>query len=183
MQDNSNPELAPSEFSPRGAISRLAHSDLGCLFYIVLAIALPLALFHYADNAGYFPHFHDTPVWIQSDWLPGEFRRCQMITTTPFTGKQLSPAALAQLPRLFCSQVDDSGQVVFINSVAPEDSGAAFNAVWEVIPDDLWSGGLLRKYFHVLPVRYSGRIHRTDKWLLNWRCQRKSQSLVCKALD
>jgi hypothetical protein len=37
--------------------------------------------------------------------------------------------------------------------------------------------------FHLMPVRYNGRIDRLDKLVISWRCQRNSDSLTCNALN
>jgi hypothetical protein len=30
------------------------------------------------DNSGWIEHEHDTPVWIEGEWLPDEYRDCEM---------------------------------------------------------------------------------------------------------
>lgn len=36
---------------------------------------------------------------------------------------------------------------------------------------------------HILPVRYFGRLDRSGKWTVDWRCQREDTALICKAID
>src|ERR1035441_8006976 len=43
----------------------------------------------------------------------------------------------------------------------------------------LWYG--LERHFHVLPVKYWGRIDRTDRTGFSWRCQKEISGLDCKA--
>jgi hypothetical protein len=144
----------------------------------------------YESSKSSQPVTHDTPVWIQGDWLVGEYRVCQMRTKM----QPEDPDSLAKLPRLFCAQ-DASGFVDFqletdsVRQKAPIPTGDVTANVFDV-------------YFHVLPVSYSGFIKtssgdynfpltydfiydydRTDKLVISWRCQRNSDSLTCKALD
>ncbi len=134
------------------------------------------------DRAGWITHNHDTPVWIQGDWLVGEYRDCQMRTkTVPAQRKGLD--SLGKLPRLFCAQ-DANGLFDFQRATAlvspPPDiqlppSGAMY--FFTV------TGSELDHEFHAMPVRYYGRIDRQDKWVISWNCQRKNESLECKALN
>jgi hypothetical protein len=120
------------------------------------------------DESGWITHNHDTPVWIQGDWLVGEYRDCQMRTrTVPAQRKDLD--SLNELPRLFCAE-DANGLFDFQHETA-------------LIPPPPDTANDLDRDFHVLPVRYFGRIDRQDKWVISWRCQRNSNSLTCKALD
>lgn len=132
------------------------------------------------DNKGQIEHDHVTPVWIQGDWLVGEYRQCEMRTkTVPEQDKDLD--SLDKLPRLFCA-ADSNGLFDFQsefepslhNAQAPKPGFMYFVGVTASELDD---------DFHVLPVRYWGRIDRTDKWVIDWRCQRMSASLECKAPD
>ena len=130
-------------------------------------------------------HDHDTPVWIQGDWLVGEYRDCQMRTkTVPENDKNIDYPD--RLPRLFCGEdrngvfdfQRESGLLSLLLPPAdakPPQEGAMYFVT--VTSDEL------DHYFHVMPVRYFGRIDRTDKWVISWRCQRLSESLTCKALD
>jgi hypothetical protein len=142
----------------------------------ILACGLYTAL----DNSGWIPHNHDTPVWIQGDWMVGEYRTCLMLTTTPVAGTVQTQELKAALPRLLCgheSGSDSAGTFAEFVEAMP-DMNSAKNAVWG---GGGWSA--FDSYFHVLPVRYNGRINRPDKWFISWRCQRNSESLTCKALD
>jgi hypothetical protein len=112
-------------------------------------------------------HDHDTPVWIQGDWLVGEYRECDMQTSTPaFEGSHYDAEDLKTLPRLFCGRAANG---FFEWSEAKTGTDTS----WQTISGD----------FHILPVSYYGRFERPDKWLISWRCQRNSGSLTCKALN
>ncbi len=125
-------------------------------------------------------HDHDTPVWIQGDWLVGEYRDCEMRTKTePKSDDSLD--ALAKLPRLFCGD-DSNGLVDFQREVNPALQGAQ-SLPYGYSFDTSVTAETLDRYFHTLPVRYFGRIDRQDKLVVSWRCQRNSGSLTCKALD
>ena len=117
-------------------------------------------------------HDHDTPVWIQGDWLVGEYRECDMPARTT---------------RLFCGRDSIAGNSIvgFADSVSDDDAPSAFNAAMTRNAQTDWT--LLEKYFHVLPVRYYGRLVRperdTERAIFSWRCQRNNDSLTCKALN
>ena len=73
------------------------------LFVVGLIVALVVDGYQSLDNSGWITHDHDTPVWIQGDWLVGEYRDCQMRTkTVPAQRKDLD--SLNELPRLFCAE-------------------------------------------------------------------------------
>ncbi len=156
----------------------------GYLFLLVIGLIAGAAIngFEYADRHGHISHEHDTPVWIAGDWLVGEYRDCQMRTpTVPKERKDLD--SLDKLPRLFCAQ-DANGLFDFQRVSSPTPPPADTKA-----PPLGWiyfvsvTGSELDQYFHTMPVHYSGRIDRTDKWVISWRCQRNSESLTCKALN
>ena len=79
-----------SKSSPRSE-SRLS-LEASCLLslvsfplVIVFSIWLPFAIFtgqwniyRLMDEHGWIEHEHDTPVWIQGEWLPDEYRACEM---------------------------------------------------------------------------------------------------------
>lgn len=152
-----------------------------CAYVVLLFIVAGVyASYQALDKAGWVSHDHDTPIWIQGDWLVGEYRDCQMRTkTVPAQRKDLD--SLDKLPRLFCGE-DVNGLFDFQHEIepplhdvqAPPEGSMYFIGV---TADDL------DRNFHVLPVRYFGRIDRTDKWVISWRCRRLSESLECKALD
>jgi len=155
-----------------------------CLGFGVVCVIGGMAVAGYQgiDESGWITHNHDTPVWIQGDWLVGEYRDCQMRTrTVPAQRKDLD--SLNELPRLFCAE-DANGLFDFQHETAlippPPDTEAP-------PPGAMYFLGVtandLDRDFHVLPVRYFGRIDRQDKWVISWRCQRNSNSLTCKALD
>lgn len=127
------------------------------------------------DSAGWIVRNHDTPVWISGNWMVGEYRDCGMRTTTPPPGVTLSPQVKAELPRLFCGKYG-GGWLEFLNSSS--DFAAADNAI---ISGGDWSE--FDSEFHILPVLYHGRIDRPDAQVVEWRCQRLTASLECKALN
>lgn len=125
-------------------------------------------------------HDHDTPVWIQGDWLVGEYRDCQMRTKTvpeQVTGLD----SLDKLPRLFCAG-DANGLLDFQSEIAPPTREVQIPPQGSMYFIGVTASELDHD-FHVLPVSYFGRIDRKDKLVITWRCQRKSGSLTCKALD
>ena len=125
------------------------------------------------DDHGWIEHDQDTPVWIKGEWLAGEYRVCQMPL---LPGKQLPDSA-----HLLCGQGD--GQTLKYD----EDTWAFHFG--SSLSDDEYRGLLagkwsdVEKYFHVLSVKYWGKIDRSDRTVFSWRCQRNSDSLTCKALD
>lgn len=135
------------------------------------------SIYESLNNAGWITHDHDTPVWIQGDWMAGEYRTCQLLTTTPMAGGVLSQEARAELPRLLCGR--DPSESIFGSIV--EFQNAVPNVTVAQWDRGDWSA--FDSYFHVLPVRYNGRIERPDKWYVSWRCQRENASLTCKALN
>ena len=148
---------------------------LGWGFIILLCLA-GYAIFS-AYEGGWIPRNHDTPVWIAGDWIVGEYRDCGMLTTTPMDGITLSVAALAELPRMFCGKDWEDQGVAEFEIAMPNPDGAT-NAI---TGRSDWS--TFSSFFHVLPVQYFGRIDRPDSVFISWRCQRKSDSLTCKALN
>lgn len=132
------------------------------------------------DNKGEIEHEHDTPVWIQGDWMVGEYRNCQMRTkTVPPDRKDLD--TLDKLPRLFCGE-DENGLFDFQKVIAPPSSNISAPA-----PGTMYligvTAGEYDSDFHILPVSYWGRIDRTDKWVIEWRCQRRNESVECKTTN
>jgi len=69
--------------------------------WIAAAAAIVLSLSVYGwkalDARGWIIRHGDTPVWIEGDWLVGEYRHCQMITT-----EHASIDRGGESPRLFC---------------------------------------------------------------------------------
>ena len=161
-----------------------SENNWGCGLLIVFVI-LVAGAFSGLRESGWIPRSHDTPVWIQGDWLVGEYRDCQMRTkTAPEDDKNIDYPD--RLPRLFCGEdrngvfdfQRESGLLSLLLPPAdakPPQEGAMYFVT--VTSDEL------DHYFHVMPLRYFGRIDRTDKWVTSWRCQRLSESLECKALD
>jgi hypothetical protein len=134
------------------------------------------------DQLGWIPHSHDTPVWIEGDWLVGEYRDCQMRTKTARLGES-SWGSIERLPRLFCGQdasgIDDFEHAVYPSSSLQHLDDPSHETILPLsvtLPD-------FDKYLHLLPVRYFGRIDRSDRLFISWHCQRLSESLECKALN
>jgi len=143
----------------------------GCLVGLGILGAFAFGLFAILEYNSLIPHSHETPTWIQGDWMVGEYRDCEMRTIMP----PAQSDTMSKLPRLFCGQ-DAMGYVDFqleTESTRRDDNIAIGNVTDEAFD----------KYFHVLPVSYYGRIDRRDKWVISWRCQRRSASLEFKALD
>ena len=140
---------------------------VGWLLIAGFTLVSAVSLYESLDNSGWISHSHDTPVWIQGDWLEGEYRECDMQTTTPaFEGSHYDAADLKTLPRLFCAR-QANGFFEWSETKTGTDTS------WQTISGD----------FHTLPVCYYGRLERPDKWRISWRCQRNSNSLTCKALN
>ena len=143
------------------------------------------------DRAGWIVREHQTPVWIQGDWLSGEYRTCQMLTSTNGwfrfrTDGSLSPNSEAELRRLFCSATVHSASHTgansafsdFYDSLSRDDFNAA-SAAFDV--DSSWHA--VDRHFHVLSVRFNGRIDRPKDIFVSWRCQRREGSIACWALN
>jgi hypothetical protein len=121
------------------------------------------------DNSGWIEHSHDTPIWIGGEWLTGEYRICKM---------PLMPGhSLPSSAHLICGQnyVQDADlwPVDFIGSIPDHDFYELMGSNWAA----------LEQHFHVLPVRYWGRINRTGQLMYSWRCQKEASGLDCKALN
>jgi hypothetical protein len=148
---------------------------------LVLVWFLAHAANTWLDSIGWVTHDHDTPVWIHGNWMVGEYRDCDMLAARV----GLKPEVRAELPRLFCGDQGPSGsEPEFLDEFHHDDphSLSAINA--------LLNAGDWREFdnvFHVLPVSYHGRIDRQavsmDSPPIEWRCQRLSASLECKAVN
>lgn len=132
------------------------------------------------DRMGWIVRVHETPIWIKGDWLVGEYRLCQMRTKmVPKENRALD--SIEKLPRLFCSEnANGLDDFHVATALAPGDSEVQ-------LPNAINLYGVtatsLDHHFHVIPVRYFGRIDRPDKWVISWRCRRNGDSLTCRALD
>jgi hypothetical protein len=149
------------------------------LTFVVIAIwvatcfsahAIYESIKHGADNQGWIEHSYDTPVWIGGDWLTGEYRVCKM--------PLLPTKSLPTSAHLLCGQGNkepvDEWPVEFIEDISNHDLHELMGATWS--PS-------LEQRFHVLPVRYWGRIDRTGQLMFSWRCQRQASGLVCDAVN
>jgi hypothetical protein len=122
------------------------------------------------NSWGWIEHDHDTPIWIQGEWLTDEYRICEMPGHWWGT--------LPDSAHLLCG----SGELQAIDGVWPAEfrSSLSFQELTQ-LQDGHWMG--LEHHFHVLPVEYWGRIDRTDRTGFSWRCQKKTSGLVCKAMN
>lgn len=157
---------------------------LGIILAVFLGVGIGTAIYQSVyqsvDSSGWIPHHHVTPVWIQGDWMPGEYRVCQMRTKTdPPDDKSLD--SLSKLPRLFCGE-DSNGLFDFQVSMTPLPTPTNPPPPKEVYLIGVTSSAYNRD-FHDLPVFYWGMIDRTDQLVISWRCQRNKESLTCKALN
>ena len=149
-------------------------------------IALPLLLFciwaivsletgvwntyRLADYYGWIEHDHDTPVWVQGDWMRDEYRICEMPGN--LWGK------LPDSAHLLCGigdprAIDGVWPATFRDDLSDREIISLQDGRWDFV----------EHYFHVLPVHYWGRIDRTDSPTYSWRCQKEFIGLVCKALN
>jgi hypothetical protein len=136
--------------------------------WLTMSIWVP-AVKNCLDDAGWIPHSIDTPTWMGGDWLTGEYRSCDM------------PGGLwGRLPtnaHLLCSSDGRAREGLFPaqfhDSISPEEENSLEGGSWHGL------GG----HFHVLPVKYWGRIDRKDKLIFIWRCQRQASGLECGAIN
>lgn len=155
---------------------------LGCLTVIVLIVAIGAIAYIPLDESGWIHHSQETPVWIQGDWMNGEYRDCEMLTGYKRANKPATSDIPNDYPRLFCGLHHEYELSDFTNVVRDQDEYQA-NAVIFSSQDSDGAWKALNAYFHVLPVNYFGRIKRPDKWAVAWHCQRNNESLTCKALN
>jgi hypothetical protein len=157
-----------------------AGSCIFLLYLVVYAVGFGIDTWNGWDRKGWIDHDHDTPVWIQGEWLVGEYRDCQMRTKT-VSKENKNLDSLDKLPRLFCA-ADANGLFDFQRETEPPTHEVETPPLGSMYFVSVTASELDHN-FHVLPVRYSGRIDRKDKWVISWHCQRRSESLECKALD
>lgn len=150
--------------------------NAGKLFAVLLGFVFLVVLYLVGTNwYENLPVTHDTPVWIHGDWMVGEYRNCEMLTTPQ--GAKLKPEVQAELPRLFCGDRGvGKGGAEFLNEFR-SDSQASHSAADALLNWGDWSE--FDSMFHVFPVRYHGRIHGAVP-NIEWSCQRLSTSLECK---
>lgn len=123
------------------------------------------------DEQGWIEHSHYTPVWIEGEWLMGEYRMCQM--PGPLWGK------LPDYAHLLCGKglqnaEDGIWPATFRYSLSVPEFNSIFGA-------GRWN--LVERYFHVLPVQYWGKIDRSDRTTFSWSCQKQENGLKCEALN
>lgn len=125
------------------------------------------------DDSGWIEHSHDTPIWIGGDWMVGEYRVCQM----PVMWNLTLPHSI----HLICGQdfkpdLEQPWPPDFQNSISSHDLYELIDGHWDAVDH----------VFHVLPVKYWGRIDRKrteDQVTFAWRCQREANELECKAIN
>ncbi len=143
---------------------------MGCLFLLFVVGWLAYGAYGLLDESGWIQHSHDTPVWIEGEWLTSEYRGCKM------PGR-----AWGELPtyaHLLCGKglqnIDDAWPAPFRNGLSPEEYVGVFSkGHWDTA----------EHYFHVLPVRYWGKINRLDRDTFSWSCQKQESGLVCYAVN
>jgi hypothetical protein len=141
-------------------------------FGFAIVAGLAVTGYRIADSSDRIIHRHNTPVWIQGDWMVGQYRNCDMPV---------------EAVRLFCgnSLGGESGLVAFPEGVSDADSWAAVGAAYNRNNQADWSA--LEKYFRVLPVRFCGKLqrpeHRRPGKIILWRCQRNTKTVTCNPLD
>ena len=75
---------------PEKSASDTRHErDLPAWAYLLIVLAGIWALvsletsdwntYRVIDNLGWIEHEHDTPVWIEGEWLPDEYRDCENV--------------------------------------------------------------------------------------------------------
>jgi hypothetical protein len=143
---------------------------VGIILMLILGRAA-YAGYEWLDDQGWVTHSSDTPVWIEGEWLGGEYRMCQMPGT-----------AWGELPanaHLLCGKgLQNAADGIWPAGFRDRLSIQEFNSVF--------GGGhwdLVEHYFHVLPVHYWGKIDRLDRMTFSWSCQRQENGLECKALN
>jgi hypothetical protein len=166
------PEAALPE---KSAVDKRHKRDFPIWGYLLLILAcLWLRTGHWntyrlLDGYGWIEHSHDTPIWIGGEWLTGEYRICKM----PLMPGHSLPSSAHLLCGQRFEQETDSWPVDFIGSVPDHDFYELMGANWDAV----------EQHFHVLPVRYWGRINRTGQLMFSWRCQKQASGLVCDAIN
>lgn len=127
------------------------------------------------DSIGWIPHSYVTPVWMEGDWMVGEYRYCHMLRTVSYT----VTGGGDESPRLLCD-TEHNGLGAFVQAVSPVDHDVALKLASKMNPANSSDWAELDKYFHILPVRYFGEIDDPGFQADQWRCQRMSESLDCK---
>jgi hypothetical protein len=97
-----------------------------------------------ADNGGWITHNQDSTVYMDGDWMEGEYRVCSTIQFNPQNNAVILPAS------------------------------RELSCIADAYKTDRPS--------HMQPVKFNGRLHRESPELLEWKCQRRSDSLKCAAV-
>ena len=140
---------------------------LRLLFIVGFLVCLAYGGYSDLDKYGWIPREHDTPTWIGGDWMVGEYRECDLLTTTPVVeGNTYSKDDLLHLPRLYCGRAEGG-----FFEYAGQREGT--DVSWDAIGKD----------FHTFSVKYWGMLERPDRWKDARRCKRLSETIECKALN
>ena len=145
----------------------------GLVVLMLILGRLAYAGYEWLDESGWAEHNHETPVWIEGEWLTGEYRMCQM--PGPLWGELPANA------HLLCGKgLQNADDGVWPAAFRYGLSVPEFNSVFG---NGHWN--LVEQYFHVLPVQYWGRVDRTERGrtTFSWSCQKKESGLECKALN
>jgi hypothetical protein len=146
------------------------------LMGVVGLMTSPWNPYRLSDESGWIEHEHDTPVWIQGQWLKGEYRVCQM---PRFIDSPLSQHHSTL--HLICGEAFGQSLQYGEDAWIYHFGGKLTNSELYALNGGSWSE--VEHFFHILSVHYWGRINRSDRPVLSWRCQRNRESLTCNALD
>jgi hypothetical protein len=119
---------------------------------------------------------HDTPVWIEGEWMMGEYRDCEMLTSAPTQGATPPGVPRTDLPRLFCGQDSPQGHSfnAFLDDTTVQPAATSkfhvFSVLYRRCPLLRYSGGCLER---------GDALDRPDDVIVPWRCQRKAEWLEC----
>ena len=172
---NSEPIASPARNPPRERVREGLLGFAVVMVWITVWLCIkPIygAVENSLDSAGWLEHSHDTPVWIEGDWLDGEFRVCAMLP-----GKTISSF------RLLCGHSGykyPADSRAWLSDILPaiqtHDPARIMDSFWKD-----WTSA--ESIFHVLPVKYWGRIDHRYPEISSWRCQRKSGEMECRAIN
>lgn len=117
---------------------------IGVLVVIGFTISIAVAIYQSLDSAGYIEHSSTMSVYINGNWMVGEFRNCTMDQYDSWNHKWIS----ADERNINCT-----------------------------------TAGYQTQSSHDFPIHFNGKIDRTDKTYIDWKCQRNSASISCDAVD
>jgi hypothetical protein len=120
---------------------RLTKTFLGWAVAIAILWGLTIGTYRIANDAGWIMHDHDTPVWMDGNWLVGEFRYCQMLTTTPRFGGTMPAGIRPDLPRMFCGTHGAGGVVIGHQKADKYDQLPVYSSLISSVPP----GAIIRR--------------------------------------